>query len=91
MKNHHPPPSPVGSGECCPFKDLKNMPIHVNANQAGKELREKTPTSGQNCWAVRAEKKAASLISIDHEQVRQTHGSFINFAEYCIEKLCCRK
>ena len=83
------------------------MPIHVNANQAGEELREKNPKSGQNGWArmsndkraeyiqkrraVRAEKKAASLISIDHEQVRQTHGSFINFAEYCIERLCCRK
>ena len=59
MKNHHPPPSPVGSGECCLFKDLKNMPIHVNANQACEKLQEQTPKSGQNWFARMSNEKRA--------------------------------
>ncbi|EMS51331.1 hypothetical protein TRIUR3_03047 [Triticum urartu] len=59
MKDHHPPASPLGSGERSPFKDLTNTPTHVNANQAGEKLQEQTPKSGQNWFARMSDEKRA--------------------------------
>ncbi|KAM3333814.1 hypothetical protein ACQJBY_028736 [Aegilops geniculata] len=59
VMDHHPPASPLGSGERSLFKDLTNTPTHVNANQAGEKLQEQTPKSGQNWFARMSDEKRA--------------------------------
>uniref|UniRef100_A0A453JS50 Uncharacterized protein n=1 Tax=Aegilops tauschii subsp. strangulata TaxID=200361 RepID=A0A453JS50_AEGTS len=83
MRNHRP--SALESAERSPFKDLTNTPTNETANQASEK-----PKSGTNWYArmsdekraeynqkrhmAQADKKAASAIGIDHEEVSEPHA-----------------